>query len=209
VVPDLKNPVKIYTTLKSVLSKLLRANAVNYPAMKIILSLILFALFTFQSVTAQTAKEANPADVSSLDAIMRSVYDVISGYAGKARDWDRFNSLFVSGARLIPTGKNAQTGIRSARTYSPEEYRQRVEQFFAKEGFFEREKARRVEIYGNIAHVFSTYESFHSLSDKTPFARGINSFQLLNDGKRWWVVTIYWQAETAEAPIPKKYLKNN
>ena len=177
--------------------------------MKIILSLILFALFTFQSVTAQTAKEANPADVSSLDAVMRSVYDVISGDAGKARDWDRFNSLFVSGARLIPTGKNAQTGIISARTYTPEEYRQRAEPFFAKEGFFEREKARRVEMYGNIAHVFSTYESFHSLSDKTPFARGINSFQLLNDGKRWWVVTIYWQAETAEAPIPKKYLKNN
>ena len=176
--------------------------------MKTTLFLILLALFTFQPAMAKTAKEADPADVSSLDAIMKSVYDVISGDAGKTRDWDRFNSLFVSGARLIPTGKNAQSGVIGARTYTPDEYRQRAEPFFAKEGFFEREKARRVEMYGNIAHVFSTYESFHSLSDKTPFARGINSFQLLNDGKRWWVVTIYWQAESPENPIPKKYLKN-
>ena len=78
---------------------------------------------------------------------------------------------------------------------------------FAKEGFFESELARRVEMYGSIAHVFSTYESRHAAGDK-PFARGINSFQLLNDGKRWWVVTIYWQAETPENPLPKEYLKS-
>ena len=77
-----------------------------------------------------------------------------------------------------------------------------------KDGFFEREIARTVETYGNIAHVFSTYETFHSMSEKKPFMRGINSFQLLNDGKRWWVLTIYWQAETPENPIPKKYLKS-
>jgi hypothetical protein len=177
--------------------------------MKTIFSLILFAIFVSQTVAAQTAKEANPTDVSSLDAIMKSVYDVISGDAGKPRDWDRFNSLFVNGARLIPSGKNPQTGVIGARVYTPDEYRQRAEPLFAKQGFFEREKARRVEIYGNIAHVFSTYESFHSLADKEPFARGINSFQLLNDGKRWWVVTIYWQAETPENPIPKKYLKSS
>ena len=76
-----------------------------------------------------------------------------------------------------------------------------------KEGFFERELARRTDVYGNIAQVFSTYQSFHTKTDKTPFTRGINSFQLLNDGKRWWVLTIYWQGETPENPIPKEYLK--
>ena len=59
--------------------------------MKTTLSLMLLALFAFQPTMAQTAKEANTADVSSLDAIMRSIYDVIWGDAGKARDWDRFN----------------------------------------------------------------------------------------------------------------------
>jgi hypothetical protein len=165
-------------------------------------------LFSVASVMAQTPKEANPADVSSLDAIMKAVYDVISGDAGKARDWDRFRSLFYTDARLIPTGKNPQTGVVGARPMSPEDYIKRSEPILVKNGFFEREVARRVEQYGSVAHVWSTYESFHSMSDKQPFMRGINSFQLLNDGKRWWVMTIYWQGETPENPIPKQYLKS-
>jgi len=165
-------------------------------------------MLAMQVAMAQTVKEANPADVASIDAIMKAVYDVISGDAGQKRDWDRMRSLFHKDARMIPTGKNAQTGVVRASALSPEDYIKRNEPFFAKEGFFEREMARRTDQYGNIAHVFSTYEAFHSLSDKTPFMRGINSFQLLNDGKRWWVMTIFWQAETPENPIPKTYLKN-
>lgn len=172
---------------------------------KLVLSLIL-GLFIFQTAMAQT-KEADPADVGSLDSIMKAVYDVISGDAGQARDWDRFRTLFHKDARLIPTGKNKDTGVVGARALSPDDYVKRAEPTFAKEGFFEREKARRVEIYGNIAHVFSTYESFHKKDDKEPFVRGINSFQLMNDGKRWWVITIFWEGETPENKIPKKYLK--
>ena len=161
-----------------------------------------------QVTMAQTSKEANPADVSSLDGIMKAVYDVISGDAGKARDWARFRTLFHENARLIPTGKNPQTGVVTARVLTPEEYISRAEPFLVKEGFFEREIARRTEQYGSIVHVFSTYESKHKADDKAPFARGINSFQLYNDGKRWWVLTIFWESETPENPIPAKYLKS-
>jgi hypothetical protein len=168
---------------------------------------ILIGLLAFQTAMAQT-KEANPADVGSIDSIMKAVYDVISGDAGKARDWDRFRTLFHKDARMIPSGKNPKTGVTGANALTPEDYIKRVEPVFAKDGFFEREKARRVEQYGNIAHVFSTYESFRKADDKAPFMRGINSFQLLNDGKRWWVVTIFWLGETPENPIPKQYLKS-
>lgn len=178
--------------------------------MKKLLFLFLLSFSLSFSTMAQTneTKEANPADVASVDSIMKAVYDVISGDAGKPRDWERFRTLFHKDARMIPTGKNPQTGVVGARSLTPEDYIKRVEPVFAKEGFFEREVARRMEIYGNIAHVFSTYESFRSISDKKPFMRGINSFQLLNDGRRWWVLTIYWQGETPENPIPKKYLKS-
>ncbi len=178
--------------------------------MKKIIFVLALNFFIFQVVTAQTVdtKTANPTDVASIDTIMKAVYDSISGDAGQARDWDRFRLLFHRDARLIPSGKNAATGIVGARALTPEEYVERASPTFAKEGFFEREKARRTEIYGNIAHVFSTYESFRSLSDQKPFMRGINSFQLLNDGKRWWIITIYWQGETPENPIPNKYLKS-
>lgn len=168
--------------------------------------IVLFLSFNLMAQTTEI-KEANPADVATLDAIMKAVYDVISGDAGEKRDWDRFRTLFHKDARMIPSGKNPQTGVIGARALSPEDYIKRTEPVFAKDGFHEREVARTTEIYGNIAHVFSTYEAFRNLSDKKPFMRGINSFQLLNDGKRWWVMTIFWQAETPDNQIPKKYLK--
>ena len=84
---------------------------------------------------------------------------------------------------------------------------ERVEPFFKENGFYEKEIARRTEQFGNIAHVWSIYESRNNEDDPEPFIRGINSIQLFNDGKRWWIVNIYWQQESAENPIPPKYLK--
>src|SRR4030095_1681828 len=75
-----------------------------------------------------------------------------------------------------------------------------------KAGFYESEVARRTEQFGRIAHVWSTYESRRDPSDTAPFMRGINSFQLFNDGKRWWILSVYWQHESAEHAIAQKYL---
>jgi hypothetical protein len=150
---------------------------------------------------------AKPADVASIDAIIAAVYDVISGPAGKKRDWDRMRSLFVPGARLIPTGPR-QAGGYGSRVLTVDEYIERSSGFFEKEGFFEREAARQTEQFGQIVHAFSTYESRHAPDDAKPFQRGINSIQLMNDGKRWWVVTIFWQGEDEKTPLPEKYLKH-
>ena len=149
---------------------------------------------------------ANPADVASIDAIMAAVYDVISGPAGKKRDWDRMRSLFVPGARLIPTGPR-QTGGYGSRVLTVDEYIERASGFFEKEGFYEREATRKTEEFGQIAHAFSTYESRHAPGDAKPFQRGINSMQLMNDGKRWWIVTIFWEGEDEKNMLPEKYLK--
>jgi len=55
-----------------------------------------------------------------------------------------------------------------------------------------------------MAQVFSTYESRHE-KDGAPFARGINSIQLLWDGGRWWVATILWDSERPDNPILPQY----
>ncbi|MCC7306854.1 MAG: hypothetical protein IT173_04765 [Acidobacteria bacterium] len=176
---------------------------------KTILLFVSLLSFTIAAAAqAPAAKEASPADVGSIGAIMKAVYEVISGDAGQKRDWDRFRSLFHPDAKLIPSGKNAQTGVTGARYLTPEDYITRSGPVLEKNGFHEREMARRVDQFGNIAQVFSTYESFRKKDDKTPFMRGINSFQLMNDGKRWWVINIFWQQESAEHPIPKEYLKS-
>jgi hypothetical protein len=149
---------------------------------------------------------ANPADVASLDSIITAVYDVISGPAGKKRDWDRMRSLFIPGARLIPTGSRPG-GVYGSRVLTLDEYIERASGNFEKQGFYEREAARVTEQFGQIAHAFSTYESRHAPDEAKPFQRGINSIQLMNDGKRWWVVTIFWQGEDQKSPLPAKYLK--
>ena len=141
-----------------------------------------------------------------MDSTVAALYDVISGPAGK-RDWDRFRSLFVPGARLIPTGPRP-TGEVGSRVLTVDDYVQRAGALFEKEGFFEREASRQVERFGNIAHIFSTYESRHGKDDPKPFQRGINSIQLMNDGKRWWIVTIFWQGEDEKNPIPSMYLRS-
>src|SRR5262249_33695587 len=158
-----------------------------------------------QTATQPSVPAANPADVATMDSIVAALYDVISGPPGP-RNWDRFRSLFVPGARLIPTGRR-QTGEVASRVSTSEEYIQRSGPFFEKNVLFEREISRRTERFGNIAHLFSTYESRHAKEDEKPFARGINSIQMMNDGKRWWIVTVFWQAEDDKNPLPAEYLK--
>lgn len=149
---------------------------------------------------------ARPADVESVDAIMAAVYDVISGPAGQKRDWDRFRSLMAPGARLVPTGRRPDgTGV--LRNWSVEEYVTAAAPGLESGGFFERELGRKMERYGNVVHVMSAYDSKRTLADPAPFQRGVNSFQLWFDGTRWYVVSIFWEAETPENPIPAELLR--
>lgn len=157
------------------------------------------------SPTPTPPTAANPADVATMDSTIAALYDVISGPAGK-RNWDRFSSLFAPGARLIANGVRP-TGEVTSRVMTPEDYAQRNGPFFEKNGFFEREAARHTDAFGKIAQVFSTYESRHAKDDAKPFQRGINSIQLINDGKRWWIMTVFWQGEDEKNPLPEKYLQ--
>lgn len=158
------------------------------------------------TLAAQAGAPARAEDVNSMEAILAALYDVISGPAGQARNWDRMRSLFAPGARLIPTVYRADS-VPALRMWDVEQYISSVGPRLEASGFFEKEVARRVERFGGVIHVFSTYESRRAAADPTPIARGINSIQLFHDGKRWWIVTIYWEAERPGNPIPERYLK--
>ena len=164
---------------------------------------ILCPLLLFVASFANAQTKDYSKDVASAEAIVTAVYDVISVEPGVTPDWDRFRNLFRPETRLIPTRKSANGELTTA-ALQPEEY---VTLFAPRvpKGFHEKEIHRVVESYGTITHVFSTYET-RDKKDGPVTNRGVNSIQLFNDGKRYYIVTIYWCAESMGFPLPEKYL---
>ena len=185
---------------------------------KSLAAMVLLGTFTFSlptlSLRGQTEKPAaaashaaaHPADVASRDAIVAALYDSISGPAGD-RDWDRFRSLFIPEAQLIAAHKS-KDGVLKCKVMTVQGYVDGAGNYFKEHAFYEREISRKLETFGNITHIFSTYES-REAADGKPFERGINSIQLFNDGSRWWIVDVYWTGETPENSIPERYLSKN
>jgi hypothetical protein len=156
---------------------------------------------TTQDVPAQVPA-AKPEDVKSIDNILAALYNVISGPAGE-RDWNRFRSLFLPGATLTSAGKD-RDGIIRVRPRTVEGYVTGAGGYFSQHGFFESPIVSRVQAFGNVAQVFCSYES-RGAAGEAPFARGINSLQLAHDGKRWWIVSILWDEERPDNPLPKEF----
>ncbi|MFV0566142.1 MAG: hypothetical protein ACK5NB_09955 [Flavobacteriaceae bacterium] len=176
----------------------------------------IFLSFTLiVSVFAQAQEKPNteaPKDYSAhvltIDSTIKSFYAVISGEKAVERDWNLFKFLFYKNAKLIPAGKDKE-GYPVVNYMKPGDYIKNAEKWMVENGFFEQEISRTVQEFGNMAHVFSTYEAYHNEEEEKPFMRGINSIQLFNDGKRWWIVNVYWTHETKNNPIPDAFLMVN
>jgi len=158
------------------------------------------------SATATATVPADPKDVASADAIIAALYDANTNLVDRKVGADRFRSLFVPGARLMPTIRPPNgTGI--IRIQTVEDYVRGASSGQPRHGFSEREIARTSEAFGNIMQAFSTYETHRDSTDQNP-VHGINSIQLFNDGTRWWVVGVLWDNARADKPIPPEYLKS-
>ncbi len=167
------------------------------------LSILLIISLCVQAGFAQEAEYLKK--VQTLDSTIETLYAVISGDAGEKRDWELFKFLFTADAQLIPSGPY-NDGKVSYRKMTPAGYIETSGETLETKGFFEKEIYRVTETFGSVTHVFSTYESYRTSTDKEPFTRGINSIQLMNDGDRWWILNIYWTGEREDNPIPEKYL---
>ncbi|HYH14597.1 MAG TPA: hypothetical protein VD794_05240, partial [Flavisolibacter sp.] len=154
-----------------------------------------------QAATAITPA-ANPADVASVDAIVKSMYDVISGAAGP-RNWDRFHSLFLPDAKM-----GAVVGQGQFRTFTPAQYQKMNTPHFMEEGFYEEELKRNVLEYGNVAAVQTSYQ-FRFDPNGPVQQRGVNYITLVKSNGRWWIANISWQPETKEFPLPASLEKGN
>ena len=168
--------------------------------------LAVLAILIFSAFASNAQSKDYSKDVESIESIVLALYEVISGDAGAPRDWDRFTNLFTNDAKLIPTfqDKDGKVGYR---TLTPSDY---VQMFTTRvtTGFHEKELDRVAEEFGNVAHVFSTYETREKV-DGPVVQRGINSIQLLKTNERYFIMNIFWSAETKEKVIPDKYLEKN
>lgn len=155
-----------------------------------------------------TGSSAAVADTESIEGVVARLYATICGAAGEARDWDGFRALLLPGARMIPTNRAIHDGQggHPPDVMDAETFIRTTAPLVERMDFHERQIAMRVERFGCIAHVWSTYESLRSPHDAEPFARGINSIQLHHDGARWWVVNVLWDSERTGNPIPPRYL---
>lgn len=158
--------------------------------------------------TPEPARE----DVGSPVAVVQAVYGSISGAAevDGPRDWDRFRSLFLPDARLVLVRwGNAEEEVEILRTWDVEDFITAARGFYHDSAFYEHEVSRRVDRFGNIAHVFSTYESRAGSEQGEPVARGINSVQLVRAEGRWWIAHLVWDVERPANPIPEAYLRSD
>lgn len=146
------------------------------------------------------------ADGATPQTVVTALYDVISGPAGEARNWERFRSLFHEGARIKIASSSADGSIEAGREWSVEEFAEAADEYYRKSGFWEREIASRMEIFGNIAHLFSTYESRLESEASEPVSRGINSIQMVRSNERWMIVSLIFDVERPDNPIPGRYL---
>jgi len=156
----------------------------------------------------QTSSQLHHPDVSTLEAIVKALYESVSFSPGRQPDYTRFRSLFHPDSRVIPpkAEKSSSLVVMDVETFITRSREHVVTTGLERKGFFEREIARRVESFGILVHIFSTYESRHRAQDPDPIQRGINSIQLVKDAHRWWIVSILWDIERPGNPIPKAYL---
>jgi len=147
---------------------------------------------------------ARAEDVGTIDGIMKAFYDVISGPAGQPRQWSRDRTLYIPDIRFVAMSED-KSGRPRAQIASHQQFVDSSDSLLVKEGFYETEIHRVTERFGNIAHVFSTYES-RNKADGPVIARGINSAELFYDGKRWWIASNIWDDERPDNPLPAQYL---
>jgi hypothetical protein len=144
-------------------------------------------------------KGSSREDVETVEGVITALYETISGPAGP-RDWDRERQLFAPGARLMPT-RPRDDGSHSIQILDLEGYIASRSAFFEETSFYEQEVDRREERFGHIVHAWSAYEGRYA-PDGEVVLRGVNSIQLYHDGDRWWVLSVLWDNERTEIPLP-------
>jgi len=151
------------------------------------------------SITYSQNTNSSDSIVRSIDGIVNEVLKLISGEKGVARNWDDFRNLFTPNAQFTVLN-HGENGVNNYITYSLEEFVRIGKKFYENDGFIEYELKKTVNEYNGIAHVFQSYYAKELDNEE----EGINSFQLIFDGERWWITSLLWTSDRNGIKIPKE-----
>lgn len=171
------------------------------------LKLILILLMMTQNSKAQesTTKYPLEKDVSTIDGIIKAFYEVVSGEAGEKRQWGR--DVSIHNPNAIYSYLDNVNGELQQVTMSLKDFHKETDAMVLETAFYENEINRELRLFGNIAHIWSTYET-RLVKNGPVERRGINSIQLFFDKGKWSIVSIVFERERAEK-IPKTFEPNN
>ncbi|TAE28953.1 MAG: hypothetical protein EAZ92_07230 [Candidatus Kapaibacterium sp.] len=142
--------------------------------------------------------------METLEATLDALYASISFAKGTTPRLDLLRSLFLPQGLLINN-----TAPETPVVMSVEDFCGVVDAALASGNlteFHEKEIARTMEVFGNIAHVFSTYEARFDEASTEPFSVGINTIQFIRTNGVWQVSSMAWNDQTAQMLIPPQYL---
>ncbi len=142
-------------------------------------------------------------DLKAIDRLAKELYGCISFAEGEIPEAEKLRELLIKEARMINTDPEIPVN------FGVEEFIESFNEARTVGGlkeFDEKEIAHTTEIFGRIAHRFSTYEARFDIDSPDPAAVGINSIQFVKTDEGWKVSGMCWFNRKENFPIPKKYL---
>ncbi len=171
--------------------------------------LLIAASLTITQAIAQAPKASRQtlkADAATPDALVRALYESISGPVGQERDWTRFRNLWLPGAKIILASQKYH-GKPAYESLSIEPFILRVTTYYRQEGFYEKELAGKMNQFGHIASYWSAFEVRKGSPAGALYARGISSWQMVKKDDRWWISQLIFDFESNQLAIPDRYLQ--
>ncbi|MBB6270706.1 hypothetical protein HDF26_001133 [Pedobacter cryoconitis] len=144
-------------------------------------------------------------DVTTIDGIISASYEVVSGEAGEVRAWERDLSLHDPNA--VYSFQEEINGRLQQVAMPLKDFHKETDTLVSKTAFYESEINKEVRVFGNIAHVWSTYET-RLVKNGPVVRRGINSIQLYYSADRWWIVSWTFDKERGDRKIPQTFDRN-
>jgi len=173
----------------------------NAKRIKVVWPVLVVGAFVSVTLLAQTTDTPKPAPFSTAESVVTELYDLVSFEAGARPDWQKVRALFIDEAVVVLRTAADKLTVFSVQGFV-EDFQRFIERTDAEQkGFTERIVRMKPLVYGDIAHVLVLYEASLSGSTRPP-TRGVDSFQLMRKGGRWWIVSITNEICTPDRPAP-------